>query len=55
VLPFGQLWYGAPNAISDAIDYAKSYSRSDHAVIHVFDESGKLIETHKCKGDFKEC
>ena len=23
VLPFGRLWYGEPNAISNAIDYAK--------------------------------
>ena len=23
VLPFGGLWYGEPNAISNAIDYAK--------------------------------
>ncbi len=22
-LPFGRLWYGEPNAISNAIDYAK--------------------------------
>jgi hypothetical protein len=24
VLPFGRLWYGEPNAISNAIDYAKA-------------------------------
>jgi hypothetical protein len=23
-LPFGRLWYGEPNAISNAVDYAKS-------------------------------
>jgi hypothetical protein len=23
-LPFGRLWYGEPNAISNAIDYAKA-------------------------------
>jgi len=27
-LPFGALWYAEPNAISNAIDYADSYSRS---------------------------
>jgi len=27
VLPFGRLWYGEPNAISNAIGYAKFYSR----------------------------
>ena len=37
-LPFGRLWYGEPNAISNAIDYAKYRSRSHHAVIRVYDE-----------------
>jgi hypothetical protein len=23
VLPFGRLWYGGPNAVSNAIDYSK--------------------------------
>jgi hypothetical protein len=23
VLPFGRLWYGEPNAVSNAIDYSK--------------------------------
>jgi hypothetical protein len=27
-LPFGRLWYGEPNAVSNAVGYAKSYSRS---------------------------
>jgi hypothetical protein len=27
-LPFGRLWYGEPNAISNAVDYAKFRSRS---------------------------
>jgi hypothetical protein len=27
-LPFGRLWYGEPNAVSNAVDYAKFYSRS---------------------------
>jgi hypothetical protein len=26
-LPFGRLWYGEPSAISNAVDYAKFYSR----------------------------
>jgi hypothetical protein len=32
-LPFGRLWYGEPDAISNAIGYAKHRSRSDKAVI----------------------
>jgi hypothetical protein len=39
VLPFGRLWYGEPNAVSNAIGYAKFRSRSHDAVIRVYDES----------------
>jgi len=54
-LPFGRLWYGEPNAVSNAVDYAKFRSRSHDAVIRVYDEAGNdLIETHEHKGDFKE-
>ena len=53
-LPFGRLWYGGTNAVSNAIGYAQHYSRSQDAVIHVYDEAGNVIETHEHKGDFKE-
>jgi len=53
-LPFGRLWYAGPNAISNAIGYAKFYSRSHDAVIRVYDEVGNPIETHEHTGDFKE-
>ena len=53
-LPFGRLCYGGQNAISNAIGYAQHYSRSEHAVIRVYDAAGNVIETHKHKGDFKE-
>jgi hypothetical protein len=46
-LPFGRLWYGEPNAAGNAVDYAKFYSRSHHAVIRVYDESGNVNETHE--------
>ena len=36
-LPFGRLWYGEPNAVSNAIGYAEHYSRSHDAVIRVYD------------------
>ena len=49
------LWYGGPNAISNAIGYAKFHSRSHDAVIRVYDEAGNVIETHEHAGDFKEC
>ena len=49
-LPFGGLWYAAPNAISQAVDYAKFRSRSHNGVIRVYDEAGNVIETHEHKG-----
>jgi hypothetical protein len=53
-LPFGRLWYGEPDAISNAIGFAKFYSRSHDAVIRVFDEVGNVIATHEQSGEFKE-
>jgi len=43
VLPYGALWYAEPNAISNAINYAKFRSRSHDTVIRVYDESGHVI------------
>ena len=53
VLPFGRLWYDGLNAISNAVGYAKHYSRSHDAVIRVYDEAGNVIEMHEHQGDFK--
>ena len=53
-LPFGRLWYGEPNAVGNAIGYAKFFSRSHDAVIRIFDEAGNVKETHRHAGDFKE-
>jgi hypothetical protein len=36
VLPFGRLWYGEPNSVSNAVSYATHYSRSQDAVICVY-------------------
>ena len=38
------LWYGEPNATSNAIGYAK----------HGSDANGNVIETHEHAGEFKE-
>ena len=54
VLPFRQLWYGEPNAVSNVIGYAKFYSRSHDAVIRACDEADNVIETHEHAGDFRE-
>ncbi len=53
-LPFGRLWYGEPNAASNAVDYAKFRSRSHDAVIRVYDEAGNVIEAHERGGELKE-
>jgi hypothetical protein len=54
VLPFGALWYGEPNAIPNAIGYAKFYSWSHDAVIRVYGETDNVIETHEHASEFKE-
>ena len=51
-LPFCHLWYGEPNAVSNALGYAMHSSRSHDAVIRVYDEAGNVIETHEHKGEF---
>jgi hypothetical protein len=35
-------------------NYAQFYSRSNDAVIRVYDDAGNVIETHEHAGDFKE-
>jgi hypothetical protein len=52
-LPFGRLWYGGPNAIANAIGYAKFFSRSHDAVIRVYGAAGNVIQTHEHAGDSK--
>jgi hypothetical protein len=53
-LPFGRLWYGKPDAVSNAIGYAKFFSRSHDAVIRIYDAAGNVTETHEQAGEFKE-
>jgi hypothetical protein len=53
-LPFDRLWYGEPDAINNAIGYAKFFSRSHDAVIRVYDDAGNVIETHEHAGNFRE-
>ncbi len=53
-LPFCRLWYGEPDAITNAVGYAKFRSRSYDAVIRVYNDAGNVIETHEQTGDFRE-
>jgi hypothetical protein len=46
-LPFRRLWYAGTNAINHAIGYAEFRSRSHDAVIRVYDEAAKVVETHE--------
>ena len=55
VLRFGRLWFAGPSAISNAIKFAKFYSRSHDTVIRVYDSAGNVIDRHaQGAGDFKE-
>ena len=51
---FGLVLVVESNAVSNAIEYAKFYSRSHDAVIRVYDEAGNVIETREHAGEFKE-
>jgi hypothetical protein len=53
VLPFGSLWSAEPDAISNAIGYAK-FRRSHRVMIRVYGDAGNVIEAHEHAGDFKE-
>jgi hypothetical protein len=49
VLPYRVLWYAEPNAVSNAVGYAKFFSRSHDAEIRVYDKRGAVIQTHEHK------
>jgi hypothetical protein len=51
--PFGRLWYGEPNAVSNTITYVKFRSRSHDALIRVYDEAGSVSETRDQAGDVR--
>jgi len=45
----GPIWYSGPDAVRNAIAFAKyrSRSRSRWAIIRVFNEAGNVTETHE--------
>ena len=45
---YGPIWYAGPDAVRNAVAYAKyrSLSRSHRAKIHVLDNFGAVIQTH---------
>jgi hypothetical protein len=46
---YGPIWYAGPDAVRNAVAYAKyrSLSHSQRAIIQVVDDSGTVIETHE--------
>jgi hypothetical protein len=45
---YGPIWYAGPDAVRNAVAYAKyrSLSRSHRAKIRVLDDLGAVIQTH---------
>ena len=46
---YGPIWYAGPDAVRNAIAYAKyrSHFRSQRAIIRVLDDSGDLLQMHE--------
>ena len=53
-LPFGRLWHGEPDAVSNAIGDTRFFRRSHDAVIRVYYAAGDVVETHEQVSEFKE-
>ena len=53
---YGPIWYAGPDAVRNAVAYAKysSWSLSHKAIICVFDESSTVIKTYGHQGDFSK-
>ncbi len=51
-LPLGVLWFEGPDAIEDAVNYARSFSQPHPAIVRVLDESGTLAETLESSDHF---
>jgi hypothetical protein len=44
-LRYGPIWYAGPDAVRNAVAYARYRSRSRRAIIRVLDASGNVTET----------
>jgi hypothetical protein len=49
-LPFGGLWYSGPNAVTNAISYTKFSTRSQDAMIRIYDEGGQRDRHARAQG-----
>ena len=52
-LPFGRLWCGEPNAVANAVGYAKHRSRSHNAVIRGLRCEGQRDRNARTQGRFQ--
>jgi hypothetical protein len=43
----GPIWYAGPDAVRNAVAFAKYRSHSRWAIIRVFNEAGNVTETHE--------
>jgi hypothetical protein len=43
----GPIWYAGPDAVRNAVAFATYRSRSRWVIIRVFNEAGKVTETHE--------
>ena len=43
----GPIWYAGPDAVRNAVAFAKYRSRSRWAIIRVFNEAGKVTDAHE--------
>src|SRR4030095_7247007 len=53
-LPLGLLWFEGADAMGDAVNYARFFSRSHPAIIRVFDDSGMVAATLELVGDYSQ-
>ena len=55
-LRYAPIWYAGPDAGRKAVAYAKyrSLSRSQRAIIRVFDASGAIIQRYESSDDFRQ-
>jgi hypothetical protein len=53
---YGSIWYAGPDAIRNAVAYAKyrSLARSQPANIRVLDDFGAVIRTHESNAVFRQ-
>jgi hypothetical protein len=51
-LPLGVLWFEGPDAIEEAVNYARSFSYPHPAIIRVSDESGIVAVTLELADEF---